>query len=103
MGKPFLDHKNPVTSLAFSPDGQIIASGSLDWTVRLWSSGWKSWLQVACDRLRDHPVLKNPHNEEAMEAKKTCQKYVWNEQAGQTGEISMGDKIMVPTATNPDK
>ena len=37
-----------------------------------------TWLQVACNRLQDHPVLKNPKDEEAKGAKETCQKYVWN-------------------------
>jgi WD40 repeat protein len=31
------DHENDVKSLAFSPDGQTLASGSRDWTIRLWS------------------------------------------------------------------
>jgi WD40 repeat protein len=33
-----LTHPNSVTSLAFSPDGKILASGSLNGTVRLWDS-----------------------------------------------------------------
>ncbi len=32
------DHKKPVNSIAFSPDGQIIASGSADGNVKLWES-----------------------------------------------------------------
>jgi len=31
-----IEHPAPVHSVAFSPDGQTLASGSADETVRLW-------------------------------------------------------------------
>jgi WD40 repeat protein len=33
---PFIGHTNAVSSIAFSPDGTILASGSDDATIRLW-------------------------------------------------------------------
>jgi WD40 repeat protein len=36
LGSPLAGHKNDVLSLAFSPDGKILASGSADETVKLW-------------------------------------------------------------------
>jgi WD40 repeat protein len=33
---PFTGHRDQVTGLAFSPDGQLLLSGSADGTVRLW-------------------------------------------------------------------
>ncbi|GAA6616073.1 hypothetical protein NUACC26_018720 [Scytonema sp. NUACC26] len=81
--QPLQGHENDVTSVAFSPDGQYIISGSSDGTVRLWdihshaSENWEDYLQVACNRLRYHPILKNPETEEAKQACEICQKYVW--------------------------
>jgi WD40 repeat protein len=36
LGAPIAGHKGRVTSVAFSPDGQTLASGSWDQTVILW-------------------------------------------------------------------
>ena len=78
IGFPFEGHHSDVTSVAFSPDEQLIVSGSNDGTVRLWRGGWRAWLQVCCDRLRYHPVFKNPQTEVEKQACETCRKYVWD-------------------------
>ena len=78
LGEPWQGHKNFVISVVFSPDGQSIVSGSKDGTLRLWQIGnWETWLEIGCNRLRHHPVLKEPQTPEAKQARKTCQRYVW--------------------------
>ena len=38
VGQPLTGHTDAVTSVAFSPDGTRIASGSCDNTVRVWDA-----------------------------------------------------------------
>ncbi len=81
IGQPFQGHTAAVWSVAFSPDGQRIVSSSSDGTLRLWHGSWQGWLQVGCNRLRQHPIFRNPDQSfdpvvvrGAIEA---CERYVW--------------------------
>ena len=70
-------HSDSVWSVAVSPDGQTIVSGSSDKTIRLWRGNWEAWLAVCCNRLRYHPIFKDPPDDLAREACAVCQRLVW--------------------------
>lgn len=83
IGPPLGKHYGWVDFIAFSPDGQYIASGSKsDNKIFVWGIGWKVGLQIGCDRLRDHPVFKNPQTEVEKQACQTCHDYVWHPETG---------------------
>jgi WD40 repeat protein len=45
----FLGHDAPVTALAYSPDGKVLASGSEDRTLRIWNEGGEEIAQIELD------------------------------------------------------
>jgi WD40 repeat protein len=50
LGSPLIGHTQRVNSVAFSPDGQTLASGSDDGTIILWDVGTESGRTRACHR-----------------------------------------------------
>ena len=53
-------HSDWVRSVAISPDGRRIVSGSSDNTLRIWVGSPEGWLVLACQRVWFHPLLKQP-------------------------------------------
>ncbi|NJO79583.1 MAG: WD40 repeat domain-containing protein [Cyanobacteria bacterium RM1_2_2] len=72
------DVTGAVTSIAFSEDGRTLTVGNADRKVWLWQSNWRSWLQTACNRLRYHPVMRNPQTEINLGASQTCRSEVFS-------------------------
>jgi WD40 repeat protein len=48
LGAPLTGHTNAVFLVAFSPDGHTLATGSADWTVRLWGMNVDRAIQRIC-------------------------------------------------------
>lgn len=92
LGEPLQGHRGAVSAVSFSPDGETIISGGVDGTLRTWLGGnWRSWLKVACNRLRDHPVFNPPTSELASKALQSCQNHISNEDEQPTYEFLMKD------------
>ncbi|MBD3883866.1 caspase family protein [Phormidium tenue FACHB-886] len=80
---PFRGHTDKVHALTFVPDGRWIVSASRDGTMQLLRiSGWQDWLNVACSRLRHHPVLltstvadSSEWAEAKQDARSRCQEF----------------------------
>ncbi len=78
--RTFSGNKGYVKSVAFSPDGQYLLSGSRDKTIKLWLGiNWQDWLAVGCARLRLHSVFVS--SQTAKDASNTCLKFgLWTKE-----------------------
>ena len=59
IGEPLRGHSSIVNSIAFSPDGRHIISGSFDHTVRIWDLELK---QMIWDLGEESDALAKIHN-----------------------------------------
>lgn len=75
-----LGHEGAVNSIAINPKQDIIVTGSNDGTIRWWDTNtddigknWETWLEIGCNRLQKHPVIKD-EDEDVKNAQKACNK-----------------------------
>jgi WD40 repeat protein len=55
-------HTNTVTSVAFSPDGKQVVSGSIHWPVRLWDAATAAAQLLPVLQVSEHWVVKGDRN-----------------------------------------
>ena len=80
-------------TVARSQNGGIIAAGGGDGTIHLWRGNWRSWLQVCCERIRNHSSFKNPQTDSAKAVCEICKKYVWDESASDVELIKEEEEL----------
>ncbi len=66
----FIDHQSWVSSVAITPDGKTLVSGSEDNTIKVWDIDLDSLMQRSCDWVRDY--LENPYSDVKEEDRGVC-------------------------------
>ena len=106
MGKPLQGHTDIVYSVAFSPDGRHIVSGSMDYTVQVWDA--QAGIQVG-KPLQGHTngvwsVAFSPDGTHIVSGSEDCTIQVWDAQTGvQVGKPLQGHTGSVwSVAFSPD-
>src|SRR5262249_24974788 len=72
IGTPLQGHEKGVTSVAFSPDGTHIVSGSKDTTLRLWP-GPILWPDLLCSKLTRNMSRKEWREQVSTDLPFICQ------------------------------
>ena len=95
LGHPFTGHTESITNLAFSPDGETLASGGED-TIILWDLDPQSWIRKSCQQAnRNFTSSEWGQYFPQVPYKKTCDEFPLEQQVTDT-------KLASPT-TEPNQ
>ncbi|MEL7227457.1 MAG: hypothetical protein AAGL17_22165, partial [Cyanobacteria bacterium J06576_12] len=67
-GPPLVGHTQNVWAVEFFKNRPRLVSGSADLSLRWWPSEWSAWPSMACDRLKNHPLLALSQDEEIADS-----------------------------------
>ena len=88
MGPPLTGHTDSIWSVLFNPEGTRILSAGADLSLRAWPAQWSEWPEMACERIKKHPILKDPERffengqdsiALAQQTKSACDQEFWQD------------------------
>ena len=85
VSEPIEGHEGSVWAVTMHPDGQTCYSGGEDGTVRVWTVGWRAWLALAAERLRQHPALTDSDSELAATVRAILDEQPWSKPGAADG------------------
>ncbi|MER8734541.1 AAA family ATPase [Mesorhizobium sp. M1227] len=97
--RTFVGHRNGITSAAFSQNGLLVATGSLDQTARIWSLEDGSTVQVL--QGHDEPltdVAFSPDGQSLLTASRDSTARIWNVADGTRKAVLKGHRGAVESA-----
>ncbi|MFD8812887.1 WD40 repeat domain-containing protein [Streptomyces sp. NPDC059627] len=97
-------HLGPVQSLAFSPDGQTLASGDLDGAIQLWNVTTGTSRSVTVSNLNNNiqSVAFSPDGQTIASGGEDGSVQRWNPTTGQTRRLPGHAKSVAAVAFSPD-
>ncbi|OKH42713.1 hypothetical protein NIES2101_32545 [Calothrix sp. HK-06] len=92
-------HNKPVTSVAFSPDGQILATGSDDKTIKLWNQDYKEIYTLVEHQHVVKSVAFHPNGEILGSGSWDKTIRLWDVTTGKEVAVLTGHKLQVSAVT----